>query len=247
MKQEIIGLENIADAVSRLSQQARTYQFSSHNPGHLIIGLDRGCGRTTVTRFVAESLAEADPYRFSYCGSHLYLEFELEETVQSIKNVIYEIDNNHGYSNAYQGVIAFDVAALIRHVDEEQTRFFLRKLGNLCKTATVICFLPNKRSASGDRLALRIQETVGHAKYLFAEAYTAEQFSLIGQRILQNEFFIECDNSLEVKKQFLRCKDIHEVRLLAALLAGNAETVECIPRITSKSIKLTERGQQHAK
>lgn len=42
MKQEIIGLENIADAVSRLSQQARTYQFSSHNPGHLIIGLDRG-------------------------------------------------------------------------------------------------------------------------------------------------------------------------------------------------------------
>ena len=99
MKQEIIGLENIADAVSRLSQQARTYQFSSHNPGHLIIGLDRGCGRTTVTRFVADSLAEADPYRFSYCGSHLYLEFELEETVQSIKNVIYEIDNNHGYSN----------------------------------------------------------------------------------------------------------------------------------------------------
>lgn len=157
MKQEIIGLENIADAVSRLSQQARTYQFSSHNPGHLIIGLDRGCGRTTVTRFVADSLAEADPYRFSYCGSHLYLEFELEETVQSIKNVIYEIDNNHGYSNAYQGVIAFDVAALIRHVDEEQTRFFYGSSGIYAKPQrlSVSCPINDRQAGTALRSEFR--------------------------------------------------------------------------------------------
>lgn len=249
MKERLIGLNNIVGEIEVLARRTQAFQNSSINPGHLICALDHGNGRTSVVRFLADSLSEADPLRFSYCGAQQYLEFTLDDSVQETNNIFNQINANCGYANEYRGVLSFSVDSLSSYLDEAQTALFLKKLKTAAKAATVICFVPCKKgSKNNERLVRKIQETLVSAPYLIADAYTSDQLCAIGLQMIEQEFFLDCSDKKMINSLFSGCRDIPEVKTAIVRLAECADLIgNQMPVITPKSIQSVMGGMSYAK
>jgi hypothetical protein len=91
----------------------------------MLIPLDSGNGRSSMVLYAAERFRESNALKFS--SRELCLEFKLTGTERNIDEICLEIRENSEYANQYQGVVAFDMDALLpelEHKDGVCGKFF---------------------------------------------------------------------------------------------------------------------------
>jgi len=133
--------EPIAVFVEDVCRKQEQYNCSARPP-HMLIPLDSGCGRSHITRIVANKYLEAKACSFS--SRDILLEFTLRETIQRINEVDAELQSNSEYSNSdyFQGVIALNIDALLPHLCDVAGNRFFELVARIKNDATLIVLVP---------------------------------------------------------------------------------------------------------
>ena len=148
-----IGMEPLVDAVQQCCLRAQQYHRLGIQPGHFILTLDEGNGRTTAANYLSRAFAQAGVRSFG--GLDLMLEYQLDGSMDQLCQTLRSIRASAVYTNEYEGVIAWDITVLAAHFGEEQTRLFFRELPSMAAHATLLFFLPsapNRRDRKSTRL-----------------------------------------------------------------------------------------------
>lgn len=141
-----IGMEPLVDAVQQCCFRAQQYHRLGIQPGHFILTLDEGNGRTTAANYLSRAFARAGVRSFG--GLDLMLEYQLDGSMDQLCQTLRSIRASAVYTNEYEGVIAWDITVLAAHFGEEQTRLFFRELPSMAAHATLLFFLPSAPNRS---------------------------------------------------------------------------------------------------
>lgn len=154
-----IGMEPLVDTVRQMCNCARQYRNFGIPLGHFALLLDEGNGRTTAASYISDAFYEAGVRNFG--GLDRLLEYRLDGSMAQLKQTLRHIRASAVYTNAYEGVIAWDASVLAAHPGEDQTRLFLEELPRIAAHATMIFFLPSAPSRSQLALLEKIRAQLG--------------------------------------------------------------------------------------
>ena len=107
-----IGMEPLVDAVQQCCFRAQQYHRLGIQPGHFILTLDEGNGRTTAANYLSRAFAQAGVRSFG--GLDLMLEYQLDGSMDQLCQTLRSIRASAVYTNEYEGVIAWDISAKSR-------------------------------------------------------------------------------------------------------------------------------------
>jgi len=132
--------QQVKEIVTAVCSYKETDKTKS-NPVHLLIPLDSGNGRTSITQTITEQYHDYKAINFS--SRDLYLEFKLNGTVTNIYETDIAIQECAEYCNQFHGVVAMDIDALLPHLhDTAGSKFFdlILKIKSHC---TLIIYTPS--------------------------------------------------------------------------------------------------------
>ena len=187
-----IGLNAICKEVERTCKNANIYKWSGLRPKHFVIPLDPGSGRTTLTRFIAESYKKARVFNFS-SGIDDYIEIAFDGTLLQLKQAFETIDSAGVYANDYSGIVSMDIYKLSSHLGEKQSTCFIDYCKQLCNHATVIFFVHAAPDKNEETLVRKICENINNIKRFTAEPYTRDDICALIIKTL-TQYGIEINN-----------------------------------------------------
>lgn len=176
--------EQIALFVENVCNQQKKYNTPAPPP-HMLIPLNGGCGRSRLTRIVANHYYHAKACVFS--SRDIFLDFTLRETVYRIYEVEAEIKSNSEYANNFHGVVALNIDALLPHLNEAAGNKFFELVENVKHYSTVLIFVPS--DCSKKHLDM-ITEKVGLSIQSFPPiTYTDEDYARFFYTFLPTSIF----------------------------------------------------------
>ena len=133
--------EPIKEFVSNVCDKRKVYN-TSFLPS-LLVPIDSGNGRSTITKAVTNILRETETICFS-SHTYRYLEFKPKGDVSSIYRMDMEIQDNKAttYTNEFQGVISVIADSLLAHLNDAVGEKFFELTERVKKKAMLIVFVP---------------------------------------------------------------------------------------------------------
>ena len=174
----IVGLEAAVNCLEQICAEQEVYRRFDLALPHLLVALDAGEGQTTFTRFFARN---AQHHRLRHFGGmDPYLEFTLTGEMTQLQNVFQQIRDCAVYTNAYEGIVALDIAALTNCINEAQIPYFLEQVKRCAAHATMIFYIPRSPSRNLNLLVSKLRGCVEELMEVQTEPYTPGELAQIG-------------------------------------------------------------------
>ena len=122
-----MGLECAVQAICNLCANSVPYENTRAAP--VLIELDAGNGQTTFTKYAARQIIKHKVRQV--VGLTTYLEFTVIPKKDQMQMMFGQIASAAKGVNYYESVTSFDITALTGCVHEEQTEYFLNRLGGV--------------------------------------------------------------------------------------------------------------------
>lgn len=180
-----VGLRAMVTAVDEICKSAAMYRHGNATPGHFLVTLDAGNGRTTLVQHMADMFAAHRIRHFG--GLDPFLEFTVAGTTVQLKQILGTIRNCAVYTNHYNGIIAMDIAALAGHMGEPIFQYFLTEIAEVAAEATIIFFLPGTLNRNQELLAEKLCAALDdELQFIRLGDYTDEELAQIVELTMEN-------------------------------------------------------------
>lgn len=236
-----IGLHRLCSTVERICQKAEVYRRSK--PPHMLVELDRGCGRTTVVQYVADMYKEYNILPFK-CILDNYIEVELNgRSTQNIKDSFAAFAP--GYDNGFSNIAGIGITDMARYMNAPQFGDFLSLIEELCSSASVIFFVSSIPSRQEEQLIDRLYERIGKnriERIRYEEMCQEDICQLIEHAI--GEYGIVIEHSQYFHSELLQIVDIlgiqtvKEALLFAERLLHYADFSRFTPVVDEKCLSV---------
>lgn len=175
MTKKLIGNNKIRLEIERICKRVDIYRNGYVKLPNYLIYLNKGCGRTSVVRYISERLTERRVINFTN-GIDDFIEIELDGSLEQYENALIDAMSAARYGNAYRGIVAVDAMKL--HQLEPQFINFIPDIKKLFDEAMLIFFAPQNPSNSEIRF---IDELTKHfnLKHIYCDNYTTEEYASI--------------------------------------------------------------------
>lgn len=246
-----IGLSTPCAEIERACRTAHVYRRCGLKPGHFIVPLGAGNGRTTFIEYMADMYKEAGVLDF-ISGLDDYIEITLDGSLQQLKQAFADIDAAAVYTNEYCNIIGMDISGIASHLGETQFTEFLRNVKRICDHACVVFFVNAIPTRNEERLLEKLCEAVENIKRLSVEPYTQEDIcSLIvkfledhGTRVREEESF---RRELQEAVTSLAITSVKEAALAVEDLIFYADFTGFVPVVDARSLKLLMKSRREGK
>ncbi len=173
---EPVGLAEPRREIENVCDKATVYRIGGIHPGHFIVPLDSGEGRTTLLEYMTDKYKEAGVMAFS-CGLDDYIEVSLDGSLHQLREAFGAIEDAAIYANEYQNIIGMDISAISCHLGEVQLTEFLESCKRVCAKACVVFFVQSNPTAKEEKLLEKLREAIGSksVKRLKIESYTPKE------------------------------------------------------------------------
>ena len=241
-----IGMEPLVELTKQCCFCARQYHVLGIQPGHFVVTLDAGNGRTTAAAYLADAFAAAGVCRFS--GQDPVLEYRLDGSSEQLCRTLRSIRASAVYTNRFEGVIALDITALAPHTGEEPVRLFLRELADIARHAVLVFFLPQAPSRSQLALMEKVSAALGPEQmhWVRIPPYSAQTLAAITRRTLTARLNIRLEDgpqAEEALQKLVRQTGITSARQavqMAGILARRADFSEFIPVLSAQQLTMQQ-------
>lgn len=238
-----IGMEPLVDVVQQCCFRAQQYHRIGTQPGHFILTLNEGNGRTTAANYLSRAFAQAGVRSFG--GLDQMLEYQLDGSMEQLCQTLRSIRASAVYTNEYEGVIAWDVTVLAAHLGEEQTRLFFRELPDIAEHATLLFFLPAAPNRSQLLLMEKISTLLGpdQMHWVRIPPYSQKTLADITRQALTEQLNIRLENTPEMDAILQKLvyqtgtRNAHQAARLARTLTQQADFSEFIPVLKVQKLK----------
>lgn len=177
-----IGLTTLCAEVEATCKKAHVYKRCGLRPGHLIIPLDSGSGRTTFIEYMTDMYKESGVLDFA-SGLDDYIEITLNGSLKQLRQAFAEIDDA-GVYNVYSEIIGIDITQLAPHRNEVQYTEFLTNMKQICRHACIIFFVHSVPSRNEEYLIDKLCENLDNIKRLDVEPYTNDDICDLVMKII---------------------------------------------------------------
>jgi len=188
-----IGLKTPCAEIERVCKAAHVYRKCGLRPGHFVVPLDAGNGRTTLLEYMADMYKEAGVLDF-ISGPDDYIEITLDGSRQQLRQAFVEIDAAAVYTNEYCNIIGMDISGMAGHAGETQFAEFLRYARRTCEHACVVFYVGSVPTRNEERMLEKLCETVENIKRLDANPYTQEEICSLILKFLE-------DHGIEIRDE----------------------------------------------
>lgn len=180
---KLIGLDTVRAEIQSVCQKAEVYKRCGKKPEHLIVNLDKGSGRTSLIRYMADMYKAHNVLDFSGSRDE-YIEYCFDGTLGQLRNGFAFIDSAADYTNEYSNIIGLDISKIALHLNELQFSEFITNIERVCKSAVVVFFVSSVLGKNEERLIEKLQESVDNIRRVDTEPYTSDDIcELVIRRI----------------------------------------------------------------
>lgn len=127
------------DFVSSVCEKRKLYNAPFLPP--LLVPIDSGNGRSTITKTIAGMFKETKSIRFS-SSTHHYLECNPSGTSDAIYRMDMEIQDKTTKTNEFQGIIGIAADSLMTHLNDTVGEKFFDLCDRIKEKAMLIVFVP---------------------------------------------------------------------------------------------------------
>ena len=180
-----IGLTAICQEIDQTCSRADMYKRCGLRPGHLIVPMDPGSGRTTLLEYMTERYKEAGVLRFC-SGLDDFIELTLDGSLLQLQRAFATIDAAAIYTNEFSDLIGMDISAIASHLGETQLSEFLKNCKRVCDHACVVFFVHSVPSGNEEKLLRKLCETVENIKQIPVKPYTKDEICSLIIKTLGN-------------------------------------------------------------
>lgn len=198
-----IGLKTICEEIENTCSKADLYKRCNLRPGHWIVPLDSGSGRTTLLEYMAGRYKDAGVLAFM-CGLDDYLEITLDGTLPQLKKAFAAIDSAAVYTNEYRNIIGMDISGLAAHLEEVQLTEFLKNCKQVCEHACVVFFVHTIPTRNEEKLLEKLCETIDSVKRLAVEPYTRDDLCALIVKTIE-------EHGVSIRKTTAFCAELLEM------------------------------------
>lgn len=152
--------------------------LKERRPEHFMVTLESEEEQEEVVEHVTDFFQENAIRHFG--GRESCLEYCLDGSMAQLQWIFGDIAASATYTNEYEGVIAMDIAHLAPKVNEAQMAYFLQKIKEVSKHATLILFLSEGFGRNQNQMADKIMTVVEHINYFPVANFLEEEFLQLG-------------------------------------------------------------------
>ena len=171
-----VGLTEACQAVEAVCANARLYRMGCKKPANLILPLDPGNGRTTLTEFVTDMYKTHNILGFT-SGLDDYVEVTVDgSSTDKIARSFASFQAAAIYENEYRNVAAVDISDVAKYLTGPQLPAFLREAEKLCQTACVLFFVSGDPTPNEEKLVDKLVSHIGqrNIRYIPLSPYTCQ-------------------------------------------------------------------------
>ena len=205
----LIGLKAVRQAVDNIVSEAHLYRLGARHPHPFMIPLNKGEGRTTVSRYITDQFKAAHILRFEDCLEDL-LEHEIDGTIQHLYQVFADIAVSADYANKRHGIDTFDLTGIASYEDDYLKNEFIKRVVPLCRTAGVVFYISEKPAPREEILIARLREAVPSIRRFAYEPYNNKELVAIAVKILLDKGIVIPDKKV-IEKELLSAYEENDV------------------------------------
>lgn len=203
-----VGLDPVCNHMEQICTHSH---HLSRCPGHIMLTLDSGEGRTTLVEYMANLYKQHNILSFS-AGPDDYLELSFNGSSPQMRKNFEIIEDASVYANcAFDGVITMDISNLAAPLQEAVIAEFVTLFHKTCAHASVLFFLPGTPNRNQVRLAERLQAMIPGITPFFQKSYTIQELTELTVRRL-TESGIAIQDGPEFRKELGHCLNFFGVR-----------------------------------
>lgn len=174
-----IGMKTLCEEVEKICKNPMPYKIAEVKPPHLVIGLDKGNGRTTLLEYISDMFRNSGVIEHTG-GIDDFLEISLDGSLPQLNASIVEIHDAGFYNNGkFSGVIGLDVSKISTHQNEIQATIVEKLIDEIKEYAVVVLFHPSNMTTTEDRYLTKIKDKFPDRIDIGVCTYTDESYGNI--------------------------------------------------------------------
>ena len=235
---KLVGLEDLKNTMSEIVSKADAYKKGGAQIPHMVMNLTHDNGQSIVADYITSVLYENNLRKF--CGLDILLEYRVDGSLKQMKQIFEDISSNAVYTNEYEGVVAIDISALSEYINEFQVDYFVKNIGSVSQTATVIIYYDESIGKRMQLIMERVVEAMGNCIDVSVAPYSAKDYSeIVVQNIIERGIEVDTEEMEDILCKVVKKYHVASAKQAVAVaedLVFCADYSSFTPRIDSKMV-----------